>query len=95
LQIADSDGDRQSHGLQEARRQTGTTNSRHDQQRSANQQPSAYEERRVTVSAPIARISNVIARYGIDISRQPRWINDADAHRIARINEAASVIRIK
>ena len=45
--------------------------------------------------APIARISNAIARYGIDISRQPRWINDADAAHIARVNEAASVIRIK
>ncbi len=45
--------------------------------------------------APIARISNAIARHGIDISRQARWINDANAEQIARVNEAAAVIRIK
>ena len=44
------------------------------------------------VYAPIARISNAIARYGIDISRQARWINDANAEQIARINEAAAAI---
>jgi hypothetical protein len=47
------------------------------------------------VYAPIARISNAIARYGIDISRQPRWINDANAEQIARINEAAAAIQIR
>jgi hypothetical protein len=47
------------------------------------------------VYTPIARISNAIARYGIDIARQPRWINDANPEQIARVNEAAAVIRIK
>lgn len=45
--------------------------------------------------APIARISNAIARYGIDIARQPRWINDANAEQIARVNEAAALIRVR
>ena len=44
--------------------------------------------------APIARIS-AIARNGMDISRGPRWIKDADARQIARVNEAVAVIRIK
>jgi hypothetical protein len=47
------------------------------------------------VYAPIARISNAIARHGIDISRQPRWINNANAEQIARVNEAATVIRVR
>ena len=45
--------------------------------------------------APIARISKAIARNGIDISRQPRWINNANAEQIARVNDAAAVIRIR
>ncbi|MDJ0496746.1 MAG: hypothetical protein QNJ89_02875 [Acidimicrobiia bacterium] len=45
--------------------------------------------------APIARISNAIARNGIDISRQPRWINDVKAEQIARIKSAAPVIHIR
>ena len=45
--------------------------------------------------APIARISSAIARSGIDISRQPRWINNANAEQIARVNEAVAVIRVR
>ena len=57
--------------------------------------PSTHMERRVTVYAPIARISKVMARHGIDPGRKPRWIEDADAQHIARINEAAAAIRIR
>ncbi len=45
-----------------------------------------------TVYAPIARISNAIARYNI---RQPRWIDEANAEHAAHVNEANAVIRIR
>jgi hypothetical protein len=57
--------------------------------------PSDNARKEETVYAPIARISKAIARNGIDISRQPRWINDADAEQIARVNEAVAALRIR
>jgi hypothetical protein len=47
------------------------------------------------VKAPIARISNVLARHGVDPGRKPRWVEDADARQIARMNEAVAAIRMK
>jgi hypothetical protein len=47
------------------------------------------------VKAPIARISNVLARYGRDPGRKPNWIEDADAQLIARISEAAAALRVR
>lgn len=48
-----------------------------------------------TVYAPIARISNVLARHGVDLGRNPRWIENADAEQIARVNEAMTALRQK
>jgi hypothetical protein len=48
-----------------------------------------------TVYAPIARISNVLARHGVEIGRNPRWIEDADAEHIARVNDAVVALRQK
>ncbi len=45
--------------------------------------------------APIARISNVLARHGVDLGRNPRWIENADAEQIARVNEAMTALRQK
>lgn len=47
------------------------------------------------MQAPIARISNVLARYGVEIGRNPRWVEDANAQQIARVNEAVAAIRQK
>ena len=47
------------------------------------------------MQAPIARISNVLARYGVDLGRKPNWVDDADARQIARVNEAVTAIRIR
>jgi hypothetical protein len=47
------------------------------------------------VHTPIARISNVLARYGVDPGRKPRWIEDADARHLARMNEAVAAIRVR
>jgi hypothetical protein len=52
-------------------------------------------ERRGTVYAPIARISNVLARHGVAIGRNPRWIEDANAQQIARVSEAVAALRQK
>ncbi len=47
------------------------------------------------MQAPIARISNVLARYGVDPGRKPNWIEDANGRQIARVNEAVAAIRIR
>lgn len=47
------------------------------------------------MKAPIARISNVLARHGVHPGRSPRWIEDANGHHIARMNEAVIAIRVK
>jgi hypothetical protein len=47
------------------------------------------------VQTPIARISNVLARHGVDLGRNPRWVEDADARHIARMNEAVAAIRVR
>lgn len=45
--------------------------------------------------APLARISNVLARHGVAQRRSPRWVEDADARQIANVNEALIAIRIR
>ncbi|MCP3998202.1 MAG: hypothetical protein GY722_24540 [bacterium] len=47
------------------------------------------------MQAPIARISNVLARHGIAQPRSPRWVDDADARQIARVNEAVAALRVR
>ena len=39
--------------------------------------------------------SNVLARHGVAIGRNPRWIEDANAEQIARVNEAVAALRQK
>ena len=47
-----------------------------------------------TVFAPIARISNALARHSNDVPRQPRWTIDANAE-IARVKASASMMHIR
>jgi hypothetical protein len=47
------------------------------------------------VQAPLRRVSNVLARHGVAIRRNPRWIEDASAGQIARMHEAIVAIRQK
>lgn len=47
------------------------------------------------MQAPIARISNVLARHGIAQRRSPRWVDDADARQIARVSEAVNALRVR
>ncbi len=47
------------------------------------------------MQAPIARISNVLARHGFAPRRNPRWVEDADARQIARVNEAVAAFRVR
>ncbi|MDJ0952351.1 MAG: hypothetical protein QNJ81_01605 [Acidimicrobiia bacterium] len=47
------------------------------------------------MQAPIARISNVLARYGVDPGLRPHWVENADARQIARVNEAAAALRVR
>ncbi len=48
-----------------------------------------------TVYAPIAKISRVLARHGVDPGRSPRWVENASAHEIARVHEAVVALRVK
>ncbi|MCP4306059.1 MAG: hypothetical protein GY926_17000 [bacterium] len=45
--------------------------------------------------APIARISDVLARHGVVIGRNPRWIEEANAQQIARVSQAVAALRQK
>ncbi|MDJ0662984.1 MAG: hypothetical protein QNJ75_00395 [Acidimicrobiia bacterium] len=47
------------------------------------------------MQAPTTRISNVLARHGIAQRRSPRWVNDADARQIARVNEVVNALRVR
>jgi hypothetical protein len=47
------------------------------------------------VKAPNNRISNAIVRHSIDPGRKPRWVEDASARQIARMNEAVAAIRVR
>lgn len=47
------------------------------------------------MKAPNARISNALERHRVRINRSPRWVEDADARQLARMNEAVAAIRVR